>query len=61
MLEPVLKALDELEVDRDLRPDSERLLALLRNLQSVSYNLSEHLGQRFFSLAGEANRQTFAT
>jgi len=61
LLEPLLKALDELDVERDLRPDSERLLALLRNLQSVTYNLSEHLGQRFFSLAGEANRQTFAT
>ena len=58
---PLLAALDELDLDRDLRPDSERLLALLRNLQSVSYTLSEHIGQRFFSLAGEANRQTFAT
>jgi uncharacterized circularly permuted ATP-grasp superfamily protein/uncharacterized alpha-E superfamily protein len=61
LLAPLLAALQELDLDRDLRPDSERLLALLRNLQSVSYALSEHLGQRFFSLAGEANRQTFAT
>jgi uncharacterized alpha-E superfamily protein len=61
LLTPLLKSLDELDLDRDLRPDSERLLALLRNLQSVSYTLSEHIGQRFFSLAGEANRQTFAT
>ena len=61
LLAPLLKAFGEIDLDRDLRPDSERLLALLRNLQSVSYTLSEHIGQRFFSLAGEANRQTFAT
>jgi uncharacterized alpha-E superfamily protein len=61
VLQPPLKAFEELEIDRDLRPDSERLLALLRNLQSAGYSLSEHLGQRFFNLAGEANRQTFAT
>ncbi len=61
LLAPLIKSLEELDVDRDLRPDSERLLALLRNLQSAGYSLSEHLGQRFFNLAGEANRQTFAT
>ncbi|MDB5807438.1 MAG: hypothetical protein JWN73_4760 [Betaproteobacteria bacterium] len=61
VLQAPMQAIQELEIDRDLRPDSERLLALLRNLQSASYSLSEHLGQRFFSLAGEANRQTFAT
>jgi uncharacterized circularly permuted ATP-grasp superfamily protein/uncharacterized alpha-E superfamily protein len=61
VLQAPLQAIQELEIDRDLRPDSERLLALLRNLQSASYSLSEHLGQRFFNLAGEANRQTFAT
>ena len=60
-LQPLLEAMNELDLERDLRPESERLLALLRNLQSVSYTLSEHLSQRFFSLAGEANRQTFAT
>lgn len=61
LLQPSLKGLEELEIDRDLRPESERLISLLRNLQSASYALSEHLGQRFFSLAGEANHQTFAT
>jgi uncharacterized circularly permuted ATP-grasp superfamily protein/uncharacterized alpha-E superfamily protein len=60
-LQPLLAAMEELDLERDLRPESERLLALLRNLQSVSYTLSEHISQRFFSLAGEANRQTFAT
>jgi uncharacterized circularly permuted ATP-grasp superfamily protein/uncharacterized alpha-E superfamily protein len=61
LLQPSLKSLDELDVERDLRPDSEQLLSMLRNLQSASYTLSEHIGQRYFSLAGEANRQTFAT
>jgi uncharacterized alpha-E superfamily protein len=61
LLAPSLHTLDALEIDRDLRPDSERLLSLMRNLQSATYSLSEHLGQRFFNLSGEINHQTFAT
>ncbi len=57
---PALVALDGLDPARDLSHASPRLAALLLDWTAASARLSEQLGLRFFSLVGEANRQTFA-
>ncbi len=59
LLEPLLAQLRALNPARDLRPGSEVLLALMRNLYSASYRLSEQLASRFFSYAGRIDARVF--
>ena len=58
---PALAALEALDPARDLSHASPRLAGLMLDWTAASARLSEQLGLRFFSLVGEANRQTFAT
>lgn len=48
-MERLLATLRGLDPGRDLGPGSESLLALMRNVHSLTYRLSENLNARFFS------------
>ncbi len=56
-----MQALDAIDPEADLQHGSKRLVALLDEWSGAGARLSEQLGLRFFSLVGQANRQTFAT
>ena len=58
-LQPLLDQLRALDPVRDLKPGGETLLALMRNLYSASYQLSEQLASRFFSYAGRMDASVF--
>ena len=58
---PLIDAMNRLDVANDLRPDSAILRVLMGDLRLASFTISERIGLRFFSHAGESNRQTFAT
>ena len=58
---PLIDAMNHLDVANDLRPDSAILRVLMGDLRLASFTISERIGLRFFSHAGESNRQTFAT
>lgn len=60
LLTPLLAALHALDPDRDLVNGSTTVLALLNQLNSASYAISELIGQRFFSYTGDLSHRTFA-
>ncbi len=63
-LEPLdasVAALRAIQPERDLRHRSENLITMLENWRAAGHRLSEQLGLRFFSHAGEFSRQTFAS
>ena len=49
----------ELDPQLHLRLGSNALLQLLQNCNAVGFNVSEQLGQRFFSYTGELNQTSF--
>jgi uncharacterized alpha-E superfamily protein len=59
-MDDALRALQAIDPGADLRHGSARLVALLKEWHAASARLSEQLGLRFFSHAGEVSRQTFA-
>jgi uncharacterized alpha-E superfamily protein len=59
--EDALNALLNIDPGADLQPGSERLMALFDEWQAAAHRHGEELSLRFFSHAGEANTQTFAT
>jgi uncharacterized alpha-E superfamily protein len=59
-LDEGLAALAAIDPGTDLRPDSAHFAAMLEEWHAAAHGLSELLGLRFFSHAGEVYRQTFA-
>lgn len=59
LLEPLLAQLRGIDAGRELRPGGEKLLALIRNIYSASYRLSELLAARFFSYVGRIDASVF--
>jgi uncharacterized circularly permuted ATP-grasp superfamily protein/uncharacterized alpha-E superfamily protein len=59
-LDGALRSLQAIDPGADLRHGSARLVTLLLEWHAASARLSEQLGLRFFSHAGEVSRQTFA-
>jgi uncharacterized circularly permuted ATP-grasp superfamily protein/uncharacterized alpha-E superfamily protein len=59
LIEPLIAQLRALDPANDLRPGSEKLLALMRQIYSSSYQLSEQLAARFFSYAGVVEPNMF--
>lgn len=57
---PLQATLQEMLPGRDLHFGSEKLLRLLRDLNTASYALSDQIGQRFFSYTGDISHESFA-
>ena len=55
LVAPLLNTLRGLDPARDLKPGGEPLLALMRNIYAMSYQLSERLNTQFFSYTGRVN------
>ena len=55
LIAPLLNTLRTLDAARDLKPGGEALLALMRNIYAMSYQLSERLNTQFFSYTGRVN------
>lgn len=56
LFEPLIARLHALDAARDLQPGSAALPALLGDLQSLSYSLSDLLTMRFFSHVAQSQR-----
>jgi uncharacterized circularly permuted ATP-grasp superfamily protein/uncharacterized alpha-E superfamily protein len=59
-LEVPVRRLNALDIEKDLRPDSESLRLLLADIGKAGFALSEHLNLRFFSHVAEESTQSVA-
>ena len=57
---PLLAELQAIRPERDLHVASEKLLSLLRELNTASYALSDQISRRFFSYTGDISPGSFA-
>jgi uncharacterized circularly permuted ATP-grasp superfamily protein/uncharacterized alpha-E superfamily protein len=61
IFEPLLMQLRGLDPGRDLRPGGEELLALMRNIYSASYQVSERIAAQFFNYVGRMEASVLRT